>query len=288
MARISDCYFETIMGKPVQVPANMMKTSVNLHGFGMTFFAALMIFPGLLPTGLIAEEFREFTNSSGKTIKAVVIAATATDVTLKMEDGRELTGGVSFFSESDRAFIETWRKANPSKIAYDFEVTLTRDRADRRKTTEGNMLIVYETWKYSIKVENKSKSGSGGITTSGLELRYNVAKTAKARAQQSRELNDGLTPAGALLVRAGSAKLGNLEYLRSVQVETETIPITLSELAPGWYFADGSKDENNDELEGIWVQIVEGDTVIYEKKLGSKAAADAKWVSPSGGSAKAN
>jgi len=276
------------MGKPIQVPAKMMKTSVNLHGFGMTFFAALMIFPGLSPTGLIAEEFREFTNSSGKTIKAVVIAATATDVTLKMEDGRELTGGVSFFSESDREFIETWRKANPSKIAYDFEVTLTRDRVDRRKTMEGSMVIVYESWKYGIKVENKSKSGSTGVTTNGLELRYNVAKTAKARAQQASQLNNGLVPAGGLLIKTGSAKLGNLEYLRSAQIETEPIPITFSELAPGWYFADGSKDENNDELEGIWVQIVEGDTVLFEKKLGSKAAADAKWISPSGGSAKAN
>ncbi len=266
----------------------MKKTSENFHGLGVTLFAVLFMFPGFSPAGLGAEEFREFTNSSGKTIKAVVISATATDVTLKMEDGRQLTGGVAFFSESDRQFIETWRKANPAKIAYDFEVTLTKDRAERRKTTEGNKIVVYESWKYGITVENKSKSGSSGVTASGLELRYNISKTAKADASQANELNQGLIPAGGLLIKAGSAKLGNLEYLRSVDIETEAIPVSFSELAPGWYYADGSKDEKNDELEGIWVQIVEGDSVLFEKKLGSKAAENAKWVSPNGGSARSN
>ena len=74
----------------------------------------------------------------------------------------------------------------------------------------------------------------------------------------------------------------------SVSIETELIPITHSELAPGWYYADGTKDQHNDELEGIWIQIVEGDTVLFEKKLGSKAAAEAIWVAPTGGSTKAN
>jgi len=266
----------------------MMKSSQNFHGFRMAVIAASLIVPGLSTTCLEAEEFREFTNTSGKTIKATVISATATDVTLKTEDGRQLTGGVSFFSESDRQFIETWRKANPAKIAYDFEITLSRERAERRKTTEGTKIIVYESWKYGLKVENKSKSGSVGITASGLELRYNMAKTAKARGGESRYLDESLVSSGTLLIKAGSAKLGAMEYLRPISIETETIPITNSELAPGWYYADGTKDEQNDELEGIWVQIVEGDTVVFEKKLGSKAAADAKWVSPTKGPAKAN
>lgn len=258
-----------------------MKTSRNLTSSGIAVLVALLIILCLLPKTLRAEEFREFTNSAGKTIKASVIAATATDVTLKMEDGRQMTGGVSFFSESDREYIEGWRKANPATIAYAFDVTLTRKREERRKTTEGNKVIVYESWKYDVKVENKSKSGSAGVTTSGLELRYNIAKTAKAIAMQANALNDGMAPSGGLLVKAGSAKLGNIEYLRSVQIQTDAVPVTHSELAPGWYYADGSKDENNDELEGIWIQIVEGDKVLFEKKLGSKAAADAKWVSPS-------
>lgn len=265
-----------------------MKTSRNFTGSVVALFAAMQFFPGLSLTSLSAEEFREFTNSAGKTIKASVIAATASDVTLKMEDGRQMTGGVSFFSKGDQEYIEAWREANPSKVAYNFEVTLSRDRAERRKATEGNKIIVYETWKYKVEVENKSKSGSAGVTASGLELRYNIAKTAKAIAMQASALNEGLIPSGALLVKAGSAKLGDIEYLRSVKIETDAVPVTYSELAPGWYYSDGTKDEQNDELEGIWIQIVEGDKVIYEKKLGSKVAADAKWVAPSGGSAQAD
>ena len=46
------------------------------------------------------------------------------------------------------------------------------------------------------------------------------------------------------------------------------------------YYADGTKDENNDELEGISIQLVKDGKVIAEQKTGSKQAAEAKWIAP--------
>ncbi len=244
---------------------------------------ALVVAVSVCPVAKAAEDFREFTNQSGQKMRAAIVSATETEVTLKREDGAQITGGISFFSAEDQARIAEWRKANPVQYAYDFDIQATRQRVNRNKSTEGNLIAVYETWKFTIKVENRSKSGNAGTTVEGIEIFYNLSKTAKSRARQARELHQGLVPAGGMLVKVGNVDLGTVEYLKSKTVETEAIPINHSELAPGWYYADGSKDEHNDVLEGITIQIRKDGKVIAEKAIGTKAATDAKWVDPGQG-----
>lgn len=252
---------------------------VNLELFAAAFFY-------LMSGPLLAEEtYRDFTSQAGKTLRATIVSATDSDVTLKREDGGEITGGISFFSPADQEFIANWRKANPAKQNYDFTIESSRQRVGRTKATEGNLIVVYETWKFTIKIENRTKSGNVGVPLEGLKVAYNIHKTAKARAREARSQNDALTPAGSLLVKADMLDPGKIDYLKTVQLETDTIPINASELAPGWYYADGSKDEHNDELEGITVKILKDDQVIAEKSFGSKASAEAKWVGPGGAAA---
>ncbi len=230
-----------------------------------------------------SEEYREFTNHSGQKMRAAIVSATEAEVTLKRENGTQVTGGISFFSAEDQSHIAEWRKANPSQQTYDFDIQAERKRVDRRKTTEDTLIVVYETWKFVIKVENRSKSGNAGTPVEGIEVFYNLSKTAKSRARQAGELHQGLIPAGGLLVRAGRMDLGTVEYLKSKTAETDLIPISQSELAPGWYYADGSRDEHIDTLEGLSVQIRKDGKVIAEKSFGTKAAASAKWVDPGEG-----
>lgn len=246
----------------------------------LELLAAAWIWAMTIP--MSAEEYRDFTSQAGKTLRATIVSATESDVTLKREDGGQITGGVAFFSPSDQEFIANWRKANPSKQAYDFTIETSRQRVDRTKASEGNLNVVYETWKFLIKIENRTKSGNSGVSLEGLKVAYNIHKTAKARAREARSQNEALTPAGSLLVKADVIDLGKIDYLKTMQVETDTVPVNASELAPGWYYADGSKDEHNDELEGITVKILKDDQVIAEKSFGSKASAEAKWVGPGG------
>ncbi len=232
------------------------------------------------PIPALTGEFREFTNHAGQKLRAAIVSATEQEVTLKREDGSQITGGISFFSAADQSHIEDWRKANPAQQAYDFSIDASRQRVGRTKTNEGNLIVVYETWKFSIKVENRSKAGSAGAPVEGLELAYNLSKTAKSKAVQSAMLHDDLVPAGGLLIKAGTVNVGTIEYLRSKTVETDTIAVNHSELAPGWYYTDGSRDEHNDTLEGITVQLRKDGKVIAQKTLGSKAATGAKWIEP--------
>lgn len=257
-----------------------MKDLFRILFFGPCFTISILSTLSIIPCQSEAEEFREFTNTGGQKMKAAVTSATDTDVTLKREDGREVSGGVRFFSEADQAYISEWRKANPEQTTYDFSIQFTRERTARTKSVEGHLNVVYETWKYKIKIENRSKSGGSGAPVNGISLLYNLSKTPKSRAKESSSQENKLRSAGGLLIQTGKIDLGTLEYLRVKEFETETIPINHSELAPGWYYANGGKDENNDVLEGISIQLVKDGKTIAEQKTGSKQATEIKWIAP--------
>ncbi|MEM9017667.1 MAG: C-type lectin domain-containing protein [Verrucomicrobiota bacterium] len=234
------------------------------------------------PLAAQAEEIRVFTNSSGKTIRGSIVTATSEEVTIKLESGQTISGGVTFFSEMDQKFIQEWVKKNPTPVSYDFDVDMSRERTDRNKKTEdGNTIVTYENWRYKLTLENRSKIGNNGSDVDGLELHYNIVKVAKANANEARYLHKDMRSSGGFLTKSGKIKLPALEYLREKEFTTETIPINQSELAPGWYYTDGSKDEKEDEFEGIWVKIVKDNEPVFEKKLGNKGLEKAKWVNPS-------
>lgn len=229
-----------------------------------------------------AQEMREFTNSSGATINATILSATATDVTLKLADAREVTAGIKFFSKDDQKFISKWREDHPPEYSYDFDVDFSRERTRRSKRTEGNTVVVYEDWRYKVKIENRSKVGIDGADLTDLELHYNLVKTARANADEARSQHQGMTANRQNLIRAGKSGIGKIGYLKEIEVLTETVPVNKSELAPGWYYTDGTKDEKSDDLEGIEVRIVKDGKVVFETKSGSKDVQTGKWVEPGG------
>lgn len=231
-----------------------------------------------------AEELREFTNSSGNKLKGKIISATNTEVTLQLENGRQVTGGIQFFSNPDQEFIQEWLKKNPMKISYDFEVDFSRERTDKKKGREGNLLTLAETWRYNVTIENRSKSGTSGTTVEGLELHYNLVKTPKAKSREAREINQGLSSHGATLVKRGKIELQQLGYLKDLEVFSETFPINHSELAPGWYYSDGSNDEANDVFDGIILQIVKDGNVIFQTNHGTNQVENMRFVPLQGSS----
>jgi len=228
------------------------------------------------------EAFRDFTNQSGQKLRAAIVSATNTDVVLKREDGSQVKGGISFFSQADQNYIAKWRSENQAAVNYEFDIQADKQRVSRDKATEGTLITVYEVWKYAIHIENRSKSGVTGADVDQLEVHYNLIKTARSLAKEAGATHRGLVPSGPFLVKAGKVALGTAEYLRKSDVETETIAINASELKPGWAYTDGSKGEKRDDLEGIAVKIVRNGKVIGEKTIGSPKAATAKWVQPRG------
>ncbi len=213
-------------------------------------------------------DFREFTSHDGKTIRAEIVSASETEVKLRMEDGREINGGISFFSDSDQAFINKWREAN---FDYRFEVDFTKKRNKRDKVQEGGSTeVVYEEWYFDVSVENATQTD-----LSNVEAQYKVylsfAANADKRAKQP------LKSEGKYRVLSGKAAIPKIERLRSVNFSTTPFQIAHSELLPGWYYANGSKDEKHDDIEGLWVRIMHNGKMVHEYKSSGQALQSAKW-----------
>lgn len=217
-------------------------------------------------------ELREFSNSAGQTIKARLIAADEKTAKIQMEDGREVEAGVTYFSQADQDYIAEWRLNHVPEIDYDFEVDYTKKRLDRETRNEGNVEVTYETWYYQVEVENLSK-----VDLDGLEMQYKIYKTANADANEARYRAEGLVREGPFLVRKGKAELKPVPYLKSVEADTEAMPISKSQLDPDFYYTDGGKSKQKDELDGFWLKIFHNGKQVHEVKSSHGALQSAKW-----------
>ncbi len=226
------------------------------------------------------QQIRKFTSTTGKEINASIVAATDSDVTLKLDNGKTTTGGIKFFSASDQEYIRTWVAQNPQEKKFGFEIKVTKERTGRDKSNSGNHIYTNENWVYKIQIENKSKSGNTGTPVSGATLEYNVLVSPKARMSVESSSPKDLTSSGRYRVLKGKISLPEIAYLGKSEHTTAVFPLNQSELAPGWYYTDGTKDEKKDDLEGILIQIVKETEILAEKKIGTQDLESARWTAP--------
>lgn len=137
----------------------------------------------VLGSPLQAGDPRVFTDVTGRTLSAEVVAATGDTVTLKLADGTTPTIAQSRLSEADRSFLQAWMKANPGASAVpapaaaktSFKVEWTSERvskklrptdepfmppAGRRMTPEESQLLIkglHEEWVCHFKITNLGK-----------------------------------------------------------------------------------------------------------------------------------
>ncbi|MDA0813172.1 MAG: hypothetical protein O3C21_12400 [Verrucomicrobia bacterium] len=67
----------------------------------------------------VRAEERTFTNLEGKEIKAELISATETEVTIKLATGREYSIALDKLIAADQEYIRSWRAAKPADAAAD-------------------------------------------------------------------------------------------------------------------------------------------------------------------------
>ncbi len=108
--------------------------------------AALLAFCGAASSQLITRrekepEYREFTGSNGKTIKAVLVDKTDTTLTLELPDGKTTTLPYDKLSEEDQAYVKEWDK----------EKALFLSKCEALTIRELLELRGYESFKFQLK-----------------------------------------------------------------------------------------------------------------------------------------
>lgn len=127
--------------------AMTLKTVVLMACVGMQAFAA-------------KAEFREFTDTQGRTLTAELISYNALQeqVTIKLKGKGNKTVPVNIFSETDRKYIVSWKQNQDFLKSNKLVVSFNRCKKKNTDNSSSSMGFIrkYYDHSFSIKIENRS------------------------------------------------------------------------------------------------------------------------------------
>ncbi len=199
----------------------------------------------LLPLAALAEP-RTFTSADGRTVEAEIIAATADSVSLKLAGGQTVVSTLDRFSVADRQFIAAWLKQNPAKINYSFQVSYTKDKTGSSKQKGGSVSVTAEFWQCRIKLANRS-----GQDLDNVEVNYNIFYE---------QMDEGRP---VLRSSRGKVALPKIRANEELNLLTDEIQLTSTQLAGGYYYIGGARARQKDSLAGMAVSIQHAGKTVF-------------------------
>lgn len=218
----------------------------------------------LLPVGFTqAQEFHNFQNDNGKSVRATILAVEGSSVSLRLEGGRAVRSEIAIFSLLDQEYIKKWAESNKVAPNYKLSVNkISKVRKDRTEKQENEVRVVYDTLCYRVELANKTFESASGLVAD-----YRVYKLpGKVEANDFGQKNAGVKISGGLAYREGSYQIPEIPRLGKISFETETLTIIKSELDAGYYYLDGGKNKEADDLKGIWLRIMHNSKPVFEHK----------------------
>lgn len=223
-------------------------------------------------------EFRTYTLTSGQTAKATLVGVRGNQVSLILEDGRQVTVEMSRLSQADRIYIQnntpagdsvmptttsTAPAATPSPVATSpgtLKLAWTKNRiGDKVQATDKNIVTAEksETWKCQFELTNTSR-----LRLEDLKVQYNVYFRMKSRTGARSKSNHTRTVTGFLKVPA-------LDGFRSLKVETPEMKTTgtasqvlVYDREDRKYYDSGVRELSMEEIEGVKVTVLQGSTEV--------------------------
>lgn len=181
---------------------------------------------------------REFTDTQGRKLDAEIVSAAAGQVSLKRAaDNRVITANTSLFSEADQKFIAEWAAANTK---YSFDVTYTKKKLGEVKSKRGAVNIEDETWIYKINIKNRLPTAIGDLRVDYWCFRREDGGKGKGAAR---------------IETSGNSKIESIAGSGTITVDTAEIILHKEMLDGGWYYADGTKNQQSDGMGGLAMRI---------------------------------
>jgi len=198
---------------------------------------------------LLHGEQRLFTSGDGKTLVAEIVSATPDLVTLKLESGTTTVVPLARLAEQDRAHIAEWRKANPTAIRYNFLVDWEDERVDgdKFKMRGSTVQDLKQKWVCHFKVTNRSS-----MAVDNLEVRYQIHYLSV----------DGKSKI--LEQTFGTKQLPLIRTNETLIVDSDPVTLEVTQLMPGWTWADGAKNKEKDDIKGVVVTLVHNGKDVFE------------------------
>lgn len=208
----------------------------------------LVLFTLCLITGAPILKAREFTDVQGRKLDAELISVAGGQATMKRaSDGRSFVVPVASWSAEDQKFMNEFAAANQK---YSFEVRYTKKKMGETKQKSNDVTVEDERWIYKIEIKNRMP-----VVVSDLRVDYWCFRKA----------DEGKGKGNARIEISGSSKVSSILGSSATTVETDEIIIHKEKLDGGFYYADGTKNQQADGFGGLAVRIFDkNDREVYK------------------------
>ncbi len=199
-----------------------------------------------------ATQYRDFTSTDGKTIKAVVKAYDAQKKTVTIERDNRKTAKVSItvFSEADQIYIREWEVLRSFSIEHLFKISAKRKRVDNETagSSDYNSRVEVEDTSYEIVLDNRS-----GVMMDGLELEYCIYYEQESIKSSGQVCDQG--------VYCGKLSVASTASKSKVALQTEAVSTYIEEMDSNWSYIDDdgnpikAKNVQRGDVHGIWIRV---------------------------------
>lgn len=202
-----------------------------------------------LTAAAVAGEMHTWTNKDGRTVQAEFVELSATDVTIRREDGQTFKVPKDTLSDADLAYAAKADANRPITV----KLEVSRAMFSSNSTQTVSEITSTEHWGYNITVGNTSPLTGQNIRVDYLLfLRHNPGPGRSIALQP-------------LVRQSGSATIPKLERLGKFSFRSSTVTLISVKLQNGYYWSEtGNSDTSSDELAGIWVRVFQNDRLIGE------------------------
>ena len=219
--------------------------------------------PSVIVLGLIAllattAAARTFTDTSGRSIEAELVAAQGDNVVMK-KDGKEITVKISLFSIDDQVYIRDWIKKNPAPAQYDFTYFTNIERGETASAkVDYDERLKNIDYTYSFSINNRSPGPA-----TGLWVRYQliIKDHVDLRNDRYRELAYSSDHSGRIQRIHGSFPVDRIRQGGRVDIEQ---PYSLQ----SYIEKDSGRTDVvlTDKFLGLWIRVYRGAELIDEYK----------------------
>lgn len=223
---------------------------------------------------------RTFTDTKGRKIEAEVVRVSGSKVTLKLANGKTSTIPISLLSDRDQMFVKVWSEVDkkspggkkskpeiPDNVTYRLVLEVDKERSKKGTTVRENVAEVRaDEWIYEVEIQNRSR-----VNLEGLEMSYRIYVDPVASKKIS-FLEDPPKFYG------GRVEIAPVADGRKVMAKTGPAIVKELELDGDRVFNDGSRNDLEDKLEGVWIKLWHGDRKVGEFKSNSSTVKKATWV----------
>ncbi len=186
-------------------------------------------------------------------MSAKVTLVSGDDVYIERSDRLRTKLSINIFCESDQKYIRDWATKEALKNGA-FEIRFTKEESDKNKSEgEGIITTSYNAW-YEIVLKNTTQQAIKDLRVEYICFKFTDKVAAIKRSEGEFERINGEVLFESLAARSEEKR------------PTKNFKMKETGLMDGWVWSGDARKsrESKDKLEGIWVKIYAGNSLVLE------------------------